>query len=274
MGETRTCPPCPAQMCGKRFVLCGRDTLPHTRVRPAPHIRAGSASRYVGETRTCPPCPAHTCRIRFALCGRDAHVSALPRTYVQEALRARWARHARHGICPAPYIRAGSASCYAGETRTCLPCPAHSCGQRFALCDRDTHGSALPRTYMREALRAMQARHARVCPAPHTRAGSASRYVIETRMCPPCPVHTCGKRSALGGRDMHVSALPRTLVRAALCIMWARHARVRPAPHIRAGSASRDAGETRTCPPCPAHSCRKRSALCGRDTQVSALPRT
>jgi hypothetical protein len=52
-------------------------------MRPVPHPRAGSASRYVGETRAFPPCPAPMCwepeRVPGdLLCGRDTSFSALP----------------------------------------------------------------------------------------------------------------------------------------------------------------------------------------------------
>jgi hypothetical protein len=199
-GETRTCPPCTAHTCEQRCALCRRDThvsalictyvrrelraimmqARHARVRPALHIRANSALRYAGETLTCPPCTAHTCRESFAICGRDTQVSALHRTFVvQRALRATRARH--ECVRSAPHIRANSALRYAGETCTCPPCTArsaHACRERFALscCRRDTHVSALHRTCVRTALRAMQARHARDSSATHMRAKSASRY--------------------------------------------------------------------------------------------------
>jgi len=199
------------------------------------------------------------------------------------ALRAMQARHAR--VRHTPHPCAGSATLHlcagitmhtAGETRTCPPCPAPVRGQRFTLSRQDTHVSALPRTCVRDSLSALQARHARVCPAPHLYAGP-------------------GKRFALCGRSMHMSARPRTRVRAALHTTQARHACVRPAPHVRAGSASRYAGKTRTCPPCPAPMCGLHShyagetrtcppcpsPMCGtrfvlyrRDPRVSALPRT
>ena len=189
-------------------------------------------------------------------------------------------RHAR--ICLNPHLCEESASRHADETSTCLPCTAHSCRERFAQRGRDTNVSALHRTYVRTALCAMQARHARVRSAPHMRAESALRYhdAGKTRTCPPCTAHACDQRFALCRRDTHVSALHRTCVRRALhaqaIIMQARHARVRPAPHIRAESVLRyhDACETRTCPPCTAHTYQERFALCRRDTHVSALHHT
>ena len=186
---------------------------------------------------------------RFALRGRVAHVSARRRTDMREALCAMRARHAR--VRPGPHRYAGSAIFRAMRT--------------------SLHVFFLPCTYVRKTLRATRARHARVhpprtdvrdsvsrhagetrtCPAAHIRAGSASRYAGEMLTCPPGAAQTCGKRSALCGRDTHVSTLIRSYVR---------------------DSASRYAGETRTCPPFPAQICAKISALCGRDTHVSASP--
>jgi hypothetical protein len=70
-------------------------------------------------------------------------------------------------------------------TSTCLPCPASACREHFALYGprRDTHVSALSRTCVRGALRAMWARHELFRPAlqwactPGPYAGSASRCV-------------------------------------------------------------------------------------------------
>ena len=164
-------------------------------------------------------------------------MSALHRTYVR-----------RH-------LRAESALRYAGETCTCPPCTAHACEERFALCRRDTHVSTLHCTCVRRALRAMQARHARVRLAQHIRAESASRYhdAGETRMCPPCTAHTCEERFALCRQDTHVSASLCTYVRRELraIMMQARHARARPAPHIRANSASHYAGGHSRVRPAP-----------------------
>ena len=141
-GKTRTCPPCPAHRCIKRFALCRRDS--HVSARPRTVVREAAASRNSGETLTCLPGPVQMCGQRFALCERDMHVSAWPGTYVREALRAMQARHAR--VCPAPHRCAGRAPLYAGETRTCLPCPVHMCGMSLAICRRDTHVSSLPHT--------------------------------------------------------------------------------------------------------------------------------
>ena len=268
-----------------RSALCAMQAR-HARVSSAPHMRAKSASRSgyhnAGETRTCPPCTTLTCRVRLALCRRDTHVSALHRTYVLRAFCAIMtpARHAR--VRPAPHIRTKSASRYAGETRTCPPCTTHTCGADSApryhdhdmialryhimIARRHTHVSALHRTYVRRALCATRARHARVRSAPHIRAISALRHAGETLTCPPCTTRTCGEHFALCKRDMHVSALQclhRTYVRRALraIVIQARHARVRPISHMRANSALRYAGKTRTCPPCTAHTCRERFAL-------------
>jgi hypothetical protein len=55
----------------------------------------------------------------------------------------------------------------------------------------ETHVSTLPCTYVREALRAMRARHACVRHVPHLCGESASRYEGETRMCQPCSAWMC-----------------------------------------------------------------------------------
>ena len=203
-----------------REALCAMRAR-HARVHPAPHILAGSASHHAGKhTRPCTD--VQGCAVRFA--GKTRKCQP----------------------CPA---HAGRAPRYAGETRTCTPCPAHTCGQRFAICWRDTHSSALLRTVVRQALRAMQARHARVCPAQHLGAACTPRYAGESHTCPPGPAQMCWKRSALCWRDTHVSVRPSTYVWEALRAMRARHARFCPARHIGSDSASRCAGETRTCLP-------------------------
>ena len=188
-----------------REALCAMRAR-HARVHPAPHILAGSASHHAGKhTRPCTD--VQGCAVRFA--GKTRKCQP----------------------CPA---HAGRAPRYAGETRTCTPCPAHTCGQRFAICWRDTHSSALLRTVVRQALR-------------------ATSYAGETRTCLPCPAPRCCMHSALCRRVTHVSARPCTDVLEALCIMLARYARVCPAQHICVGSAPRYEGETRTFLPCPAH---------------------
>ena len=98
---------------------------------------------------------------------------------------------------PAPPVGAGSASPYEGETLTCQPCPATMCGQRSALGGRDTYVSALPRHYVRGALRAVRARHVRDSPSPPLCAGSVSRYDGETHTCLPLPATMCGECFAL-----------------------------------------------------------------------------
>ena len=221
----------------------------------------------------------------FTLFRQDTHVSALIRTDVRVALCVMWARHAR--VRPAPHIVAESASRHSGGTRTCPPappCPAHTPhdtrGKRLALCGRDTHVSAPPRTYVQEALCAIRARHASVRPALHRCARSALRRVGKTRgTCLPCPAPRYGMRSALCRRDTPVSSRPCADVLGAhrAIMMRARHVRVSPvcpALHIRAGSASRHASRTGTYPPGPADKCGKHFAICGQDTNVSALPRT
>jgi len=128
----------------------------------------------------------------------------------------------------------------------------------------DKHASALSciKASVRAVNCSMKARHARVRPIQPLHAG-------------PGPTPDSGERRiAMYGQDTHVSTLPRTCVRGSLCTVWARHARVRPVPHLRAGGASHRVGETRTCLPCPAPVCWERFALCGRDTDVSALSRS
>jgi len=101
----------PARACAERFAvfaLYERDT----------HVSALSRTCVRGTLRAV---PWH---------GRGPHVSALSRTCVRQAPRAVWARHAR--IRPIPHPSAKSASRCMGETRTCLPCPALACGERFA----------------------------------------------------------------------------------------------------------------------------------------------
>ena len=135
----------------------------------------------------------------------------------------------RHArVRPAPYIRAAGASRYAGERRTSR----------------------------------------RVSPAPHIRAEIASLHAGETCTCPPYTTHACGERFAPCGRDTHVSVSIHTYVRRALRAMRASHPRLRPAPHIHAERALRNAGETRTCPLCTTPTCRECFAPCRRDTHV------
>ena len=136
----------------------------------------------------------------------------------------------------------------------------------------DTNMSTLPSAYVREEPCSVLARHARVSPAQHLGAGSASHYAGETHTCSPRPAQMCGRRFALCWRDPLVPTLPHTDARAALratlaktltclpcparmcgkrfALRWRRHSRVCPAPHRCqcAGSASR---------------------ICGRDAHVS-----
>ena len=115
--------------------------------------------------------------------------------------------------------------------------------------------SALPRHYVRGALRAGRARHLRVSPFPPLCAGGASRCEGETRTCLPCPTTLGGERFTLLGRDTYVSAPSRHYVRGALRAVRARHLRVSPAPPLCAGSATRWEGETLACQPLPATMC-------------------
>ena len=163
----------------RRFAPCGQT-------HSALHRRAGMCCAFCWQDTKVSALP-RTCRTRSALCRRDTHVYALPRTYVRAALRDMLARHAL--VSPAPHSCATSASRYAGETRTCLPCPAPRCCMHSALCRRVTHVSALPCTDVLEALCFMLARYARVCPAQHICVGSAPRYEGETRTFLPCPAH-------------------------------------------------------------------------------------
>jgi hypothetical protein len=128
----------------------------------------------------------------------------------------------------------------------------------------DKHASALSciKASVRAVNCSMKARHARVRPIQPLHAG-------------PGPTPDSGERRiALYGQDTHVCTLPHTCVLGSLRTVWARRARVRPVQHPRAGSASHRVGETRTCLPCPAPACWERFALCGRDTDVSALSRS
>ena len=326
-----TYPPCPTNFCGKRFALCRQDMYV-SNLHHLYHddICAARASRCRGETSTCPPCPvqmcgkcfalcvrytllsaplrresARLCRKLFALCRRYTHLSAPPRLYVQDALRAMrqdthlsalprsgparisgnrftlcW-RDAHARVLQAPHICAGTRTCPA---RAALPHTVVQEALRTVVRDKHVRRdvTALPRTYARKALHALRARHARTCP--------------------PQPTSMCGRRFALCARYTHVSARPpsaaaqpSTYVQEALRAMWARHTRVRPSPHRFAVSASRFAGETLTCPPCPAHvraalramlaghtrmcpahMCWTRLALCSRlesrDTHASCPP--
>ena len=105
----------------------------------------------------------------------------------------------------------------------------------------------------------MLARHACVLPSQHIWLECAACYAGETQPCPPYPAQMCVKRFALCWQDTFIrdhsvlSASSRTSVRKAHRAMLARHVRVRPAPQLYAGSAAHYVGETRTCPPSPAH---------------------
>ena len=180
-------------------------------------------------------------------------MAVLPCTYVRAALRAMQARHAR--VLPALHLCAGRALCYADDASLCLPCTTPMCGERFALrlCRLDMHVSALSLTYVLAARCTLRRdTPAHVSAPPHT-------YVQELLR----------PMQARHGRV----ALRRPCVQAVLRPEQARHARVSPVPHPCAGRTSCYAGETRTCPPCPAPMCWNRIALCRRDTHVSALPR-
>ena len=146
-------PFCKAAYCfGGRFVPCGQKGVRHARVTVCPVLPlcAGSASRCTGKARTCPQCHTTVCEERFALYRRDTHVSALTSHCVLGTLRAMLARHAR--VILSPPQCTGSASCYTGETRTCLPCPAPMCGKRFARETRTCLPCSAPVCGQRRAL--------------------------------------------------------------------------------------------------------------------------
>ena len=164
-----------------------------------------------------------------------------------------------------------------------LPSTAPMCWNRFALCKRDTHVSALPDPMCRQCF-ALCRRDTHVPALPLT-------YVRGH----------CGQRFALCSRDMHVLTLPHTYVRAdrgsalrfadvtqtcrpaphvryVLAVLrpeQATHARVRLAPHLCAGRTSLCRRDTHVFVlPSNAPMCWNRFAPCRRDTHVSALPLT